>query len=133
MGRITDDDPLERYGDLGCEDGRLAQRRGRERAVREHAPAAARPPGRFAGRGPKGYRRSDERLREEVCDRLMADPEIDPGELSVSVADAEVTLSGSVADRAMKRGAKACAEGILGVRLVHNRLRVEPDEGDASL
>jgi osmotically-inducible protein OsmY len=129
MARIDDDELHERYGDLGYEDGRFAQRRGRERAEREHA-AGARPPGRFAGRGPQGYRRSDERLREEVCDRLMAEPEIDPGELTVSVADGEVTLAGFVADREMKRGAEACAESVLGVRHVNSRLRVAPSRGE---
>lgn len=86
--------------------------------------------GRFAGRGPKGYQRSDERLREEICDRLMADPEIDAAELTVSVSGGEVTLEGSVPERRMKRDAEDCAESISGVRQVHNRLRIEPSEGD---
>jgi hypothetical protein len=86
--------------------------------------------GRFAGRGPKGYQRSDERLQEELCERLTADPEIDASELTVSVREGEVTLEGSVADRHMKRDAEDCAEGISGVRQVHNRLRVAPSEGD---
>jgi hypothetical protein len=30
--------------------------------------------GRHRGRGPKGYTRSDDRIREEVCDRLTDDP-----------------------------------------------------------
>jgi hypothetical protein len=29
---------------------------------------------RHRGRGPKGYTRSDDRIREEVCDRLTDDP-----------------------------------------------------------
>jgi osmotically-inducible protein OsmY len=80
--------------------------------------------GRFAGRGPKGYRRSDERLKEEVCDRLTADPDIDAGGLAVTVKDGEVTLEGCVLDRQMKRGAEDCIESISGVRQVHNHLRV---------
>jgi hypothetical protein len=28
----------------------------------------------FAGRGPKGYQRSDERIREDICERLADDP-----------------------------------------------------------
>lgn len=32
--------------------------------------------GGFAGRGPKGYQRSDDRIREDVCERLAEDPVI---------------------------------------------------------
>src|SRR5687768_5171077 len=39
--------------------------------------------GRYAGRGPKGYQRSDERIKEEVCDRLTADPDVDALEIEV--------------------------------------------------
>jgi hypothetical protein len=55
-----------------------------------------RQPGRYAGRGPKGYQRSDERLEEEICDRLTADSDIDASELEVLVQNGEVTLQGSV-------------------------------------
>lgn len=85
--------------------------------------------GRFAGRGPKGYRRSDERIREEICDLLTEDPEIDASEVTVTVENGEVTLEGCVADRQMKRDAEDCIESISGVRQVHNRLRNEPMGG----
>ena len=85
--------------------------------------------GRFAGRGPKGYRRSDQRLEEEICDRLTADPDIDASEVTVKVKDGEVTLEGCVFDRQTKRGAEDCVESVSGVRQVHNRLRVEAGEG----
>jgi hypothetical protein len=78
----------------------------------------------FAGRGPKGYQRSDERLQEDLCERLMADPDIDASEITVTVRDGEVTLDGSVESRAMKRAAEDTADGIFGLRQVHNRLRV---------
>jgi hypothetical protein len=81
--------------------------------------------GRFAGRGPKGYQRTDERVREDVCDCLMADPDIDASEIIVVVAEGEVTLDGSVPDRQTKRAAEESVEDISGVRQVHNRLRVE--------
>jgi BON domain len=84
--------------------------------------------GRYAGIGPKGYQRSDERLREEVCERLTADPDVDASELEVSVQNGEVTLQGTVPARDMKRAAEDCAEAISGVQQVHNRLRVEFNE-----
>ena len=81
--------------------------------------------GRYAGRGPKGYQRSDERLKEEACDRLTADPDVDATDIEVSVQGGEVTLDGSVCERRMKRDAEDCVESIHGVREVHNRIRVD--------
>ena len=86
--------------------------------------------GRYAGRGPKGYQRSDERLKEEICDRLTAAPDIDAVEIEVIVQGGEVTLQGSVPDRSMKRAAEDTAEEISGVQQVHNRLRVEARQAD---
>ena len=82
------------------------------------------PFGRYAGRGPKGYQRSDDRIREEICDRLTEDGEVDASEIEVSVQNGEVTLEGAVLDRQMKRDAEDCAERVSGVREVNNRLRV---------
>jgi hypothetical protein len=81
--------------------------------------------GRYAGLGPKGYRRSDERLKEEICERLTADSDVDASEIEVSVQSGEVTLEGSVHTRQMKRAAEDCAEAVSGAQQVHNRLRVE--------
>lgn len=80
--------------------------------------------GQHAGKGPKDFKRSDERLCEEVCEHLMADPDIDASEISVTVKDGEVTLEGSVENRQSKRDAEDCAEHVLGVRQVNNRLRI---------
>jgi hypothetical protein len=81
-------------------------------------------PGGYSGLGPKGYQRSDERLKENVCDALTTDPDIDASEIEVSVQNAEVTLEGSVRERQMKRDAEDCVEAIPGVQQVHNRIRV---------
>jgi hypothetical protein len=86
--------------------------------------------GRYAGRGPKGYQRSDERIKEEICDRLTADADIDAVEIEVLVQGGEVTLQGSVPERAMKRAAEDSVEEISGVLQVHNRLRVEARKSD---
>jgi osmotically-inducible protein OsmY len=85
----------------------------------------------FAGRGPKGYQRSDERLREEVSDRLMADDRLDASEIEVQVENGEVTLTGTVEDRAAKRRAEDCAEQVMGVREVMNQLRVQASSGES--
>jgi hypothetical protein len=80
--------------------------------------------GNYSGRGPKGYRRGDDRIREDVCDRLTADWHVDATEVEVIVANGEVTLQGAVHSREEKRKAEDVAEMIPGVREVHNNLRV---------
>lgn len=79
----------------------------------------------FRGRGPKGYRRSDERIREDVNDRLTDHAYLDASDIEVSVKDGEVTLSGQVFDRTDKRLAEDVAESVSGVRNVQNNLRTD--------
>ncbi len=81
--------------------------------------------GRYAGRGPKGYQRSDERIREDVCERLAQHPEIDAGEIEIQVKSGEVTLTGTVNRREEKRMAEDVAESVSGAKDVHNQLRVQ--------
>ena len=78
---------------------------------------------RYSGHGPRGYQRSDDRIREDVCDRLTDDPWVDCSDVEVTVRGGEVTLSGSVRDRSDKRRTEDIIEGISGVREVHNNLR----------
>jgi osmotically-inducible protein OsmY len=77
-----------------------------------------------AGRGPKGYRRSDDRIREEVCDCMTDDAVLDASEIEVDVKHGEVFLTGTVTSRDQKRRAEDVAERISGVRDVTNQLRV---------
>jgi osmotically-inducible protein OsmY len=79
----------------------------------------------FRGRGPKGYQRSDERIREEVNDRLTDDPEIDATDIDVKVSQGEVTVSGNVPDRETKRMVEELVENCSGVRDVQLNLRVK--------
>jgi hypothetical protein len=78
------------------------------------------------GKGPRGYRRSDERIRDDVCDRLIDDPEIDATDITVTVREGEVTLDGHVDSRWARRAAEDCAEAVSGVQHVQNNLRVRP-------
>jgi hypothetical protein len=80
--------------------------------------------GRFAGRGPKGWQRSDDRIREDVNEQLTRHPEIDATNVEVQVQLGEVTLSGTVDDRRAKRLAEDIAENVSGVKQVHNQLRI---------
>jgi hypothetical protein len=80
--------------------------------------------GPATGRGPQGYQRSDERITEEVCERLTRHGQLDASEIEVQVKNGEVTLEGTVENRRAKRMAEDVAEGVSGVRDVHNRLRL---------
>jgi len=83
--------------------------------------------GQYRGRGPRNYRRSDERIREDVCDALTEDPMLDASNMEVTVKDGEVTLSGTVRSRQDKRRAEDIVECISGVRDIHNSLRVSTE------
>jgi hypothetical protein len=84
--------------------------------------------GNFAGRGPKEYRRSDDRIREEVCDLFTDDPALDASEVSVKVDGGEITLTGTVTTRDQKRRAEDIAERVSGVRDVINQIRLNRGE-----
>jgi osmotically-inducible protein OsmY len=76
------------------------------------------------GRGPKGYRRSDQRINDDVHDILTDDPFLDASETSVAVQNGEVTLTGVVSDREAKHRAERLVERISGVDHVQNNLRI---------
>lgn len=80
--------------------------------------------GVFIGRGPKGYRRSDERIREDVNERLTRHPDIDASDIDVRVSNCEVVLTGVVEDRRAKRLAEDIVEDVWGVDDVRNELKV---------
>lgn len=88
------------------------------------------PAGRMShrGRGPKNWRRSDERIREIVNDMLTDDADVDATDIDVTVQDGEVTLEGRVTTRREKRLAEDIAYHCAGVEDVQNRLRVEDRE-----
>lgn len=81
--------------------------------------------GTHAGRGPKGYRRDDNRITEDVNERLTHDPHIDASDIEVSVSNGEVTLSGTVTSRDAKRHAEDLVEMVSGVSDVNNQIRVQ--------
>lgn len=87
--------------------------------------------GRYAGRGPKGYTRSDERIKEEISEELTAHGGVDASNCTVEVSEGEVTLEGDVESREMKRMIEDVADGCSGVTQVHNRLRVRGNGEDS--
>jgi len=77
------------------------------------------------GLGPKGYKRSDERISDDVHQRLADDAWLDASNISVAVAGGEVTLSGTVESREAKHRAERIVEDVAGVNHVQNNIRVQ--------
>lgn len=83
-------------------------------------------------RAPKGYNRSDERIREDICDRLGRTAGVDPSDVEVTVREGQVKLSGQVRDRGQKFRMETLAEEISGVKDVDNQIRVQRGDTNKS-
>lgn len=79
----------------------------------------------YAGRGPKGWKRSDESIKETICHALEQHPRVDASEIEVEVQNGVVTLKGSIHDRAAKRRVSDLVDWLPGVEDVHNNLVVD--------
>jgi hypothetical protein len=80
------------------------------------------------GRGPKGYTRSDERIKEDINDRLTDDHHVDASDIEVDVKNGEVTLTGTVDSRFTKRRAEDIADSVTGVKDVENRIKIRANQ-----
>jgi hypothetical protein len=78
----------------------------------------------FTGYGPKNYKRSDDRIYEEVCSKLMRNRDIDASNIGVKVESGVVFLSGKVEGRKVKKLAELIIEDLPGVQDVRNELTV---------
>jgi hypothetical protein len=78
------------------------------------------------GRGPKGYTRSDDRIKEDVCERLSDDYLVDASDVTIDVRQGVVTLSGTVDSRQLKHRIEDLVETSSGVKDIENRLTVRP-------
>lgn len=72
---------------------------------------------------PKGYKRSDERIRDDICETLSRSG-TDVSDVSVDVSEGRVVLEGTVIDRYAKHEIEDHAAECLGVLEVDNRIRV---------
>ena len=78
----------------------------------------------YRGVGPRNYKRSDERIREDLNERLTEADDIDASGLSVDVSNGVATLSGTVEQRWMKHRAEDLADSCSGVQDVRNHIQV---------
>ena len=83
------------------------------------------------GKGPRGYRRSEERIKDEVCEILARDFFLDASDVEVELEDHVLILKGEVGSRGDKRRAEDLVAYIPGIEDVQNQLRVKraPAEG----
>lgn len=80
----------------------------------------------YTGLGPKGYRRPDNLIEEEVCELLKWDTEVDASEIEVFVQDGLVNLKGSVDSRHAKRRAENILDHVKGVIDIQNGIYIKP-------
>ena len=83
-----------------------------------------------SGKGPKGWTRSDDRIREDVNEALARHDALDASEIEVEVKNGELTLSGTVSEKNAKRMAESIAENVFGVSDVQNSIRVKRERMD---
>ncbi len=81
--------------------------------------------GNFYGRGPKGYKRSDESIKEEACELLFWSSEVDASDIEVSINEGCIYLDGHVSSQNAKKETEAIVEDIEGISDVVNRLQVK--------
>ena len=86
----------------------------------------------FRGRGPKGYQRSDERLKEMICERLTDDPAIDASNVTIEVNGQCVKLTGTVDDRSTKYEIEELVENFGSVKDIDNQLRVQSSRREST-
>lgn len=98
------------------EDWRHREGRGYREEARDSYPV-------YRGRPPRAYRRADDRILDDIVERLMV-AAVDASEIEVKVENGEVTLSGTVRDRRDKRRIEDACEDVFGVQDVHNQIRV---------
>jgi osmotically-inducible protein OsmY len=79
----------------------------------------------YRGIGPRNYTRSDERIREDLNERLTDAHDIDASMITVEVSNGVATLTGTVNERWMKHRAEDIADGCTGVRDVRNNIQVQ--------
>lgn len=86
----------------------------------------------YRGRGPKNYTRSDDRIIDDVNERLTNDDDLDASDIEVKCESGVLTLEGTVEQRWMKHRAEDLAEACAGVRQIDNRIQVETSSHYAS-
>jgi osmotically-inducible protein OsmY len=79
----------------------------------------------FFGKGPKGYKRKDTNIQEDVCEHLLWSPDVDASEIEVSVKEGIVYLKGFVDSRHAKKEAERVIDHLAGIQDIQNQLIIK--------
>ena len=104
--------------------------RGYDRGFRKHGGGQIGHDLGHRGIGPRGYKRSDESIYDDVCEMLTRSADVDARDIDVKVTDGVAYLSGTVSDRQMKKMAELEIENISGLRDVQNLLSLSSTNND---
>jgi hypothetical protein len=104
--------------------GPLEQHGKRRVRAREPRTGPRGPESNWSGKGPKGYRRSDETIKDDASDALYRSTAVDATDIEVAVVEGVVTLRGFVDSREQKRMAESAVDRLAGVKDVFNELRI---------
>jgi hypothetical protein len=83
-------------------------------------------------RGPKNYARSDERIRELICERVIQNLFIDVSDVSIEVQNGRVALDGTVPNRQMKHAIEDVVDRCWGVQDIENNIHVQSGQESGS-
>lgn len=78
----------------------------------------------YYGYGPKGYRRSDQKLKDEARLLLNQDPILDSSNINIEVFNNVIFLRGFVDSRKDKKRAEFLIEDIFGIEDIQNQLKI---------
>lgn len=81
-----------------------------------------------SGKGPKGYVRSEQRIKEEASEILTHDYDLDASDIEIEIKDRCLILRGEVNSRHDKRLAEYLVEDISGIEDVDNQLRIKKNQ-----
>ena len=78
----------------------------------------------FIGKGPRNYRRSSERIQDEIFKLFTLNRKLDAAFIDINVIGDEVHLEGYVSSRPMKWLAEDIATEVPGVNIIINQLKI---------
>ena len=77
------------------------------------------------GKGPKGYQRSVARIKDDACEILARDFELDASGITVDLEERVLVLRGEVASRRDKRRAEWLLEELPGIDDIKNLISIK--------
>jgi|GEM_PF-3629468 len=87
--------------------------------------------GQFAGTTPKNFKRSDERIYDDICQKLSQEGHFDVSDVEIKVESGEVSLEGNIENRSDKHRIEMLVDSIMGVKDITNNLKIARGSKDS--